>query len=88
MNKEDTIKILRFLTATYPTVRVEDPKATVEAWQEILADVDFETAYEATKKIIREQEIPAFPAVGRIYAAAKQIQAQRQPKEKPWYMED
>jgi hypothetical protein len=50
--------------------------------------VDFETAYEATKKIIREQEIPAFPAVGRIYAAAKQIQAQRQPKEKPWYMED
>jgi hypothetical protein len=88
MTREETAKVLHFLLAVYrPNVKLteEEAQITLDAWYEILAPLAFEDAYEAAKRIVRQQEIPVVPTVGRIYAVAREVERTRLPK--PWYME-
>ena len=49
MNREDTIKVLSMVRANYPLVKIQDPAATVSAWQMSLSEYDTETVLKAVK---------------------------------------
>jgi hypothetical protein len=72
MTPADVGRLLAFITAVYPNIDIRD--GTVEAWYELLRDLDYKTAVAAVKKVIAESEIPAMPAVGRIRRAALELQ--------------
>jgi hypothetical protein len=72
MTQAEVGKLLAFITAVYPNIDIRD--GTVEAWHELLKDLDFKVALSATKKVVAESEIPALPAVGKICKAALDLQ--------------
>jgi len=72
MTQAEVGKLLAFITAVYPNIDIRD--GTVEAWHELLKDLDFKVALSATKKVVAESEIPALPAVGKIRKAALDLQ--------------
>lgn len=65
-------KLLAFITAVYPNIDIKH--GTVEAWHELLGDLDYRLAIAATKKALAESEIPALPAVGKIRSTALELQ--------------
>ncbi len=72
MTQAEVGKLLAFITAVYPNIDIRD--GTVEAWYEMLHDLDYKTAQAAVKKVIADSEIPALPAVGKIRKAALNLQ--------------
>lgn len=42
MDRKETIGILKVVTTYYPNFKMDDPKATVDAWHNILQDYDFD----------------------------------------------
>lgn len=49
MNREDTIKILSMVRANYPLVKIQDPAATVTAWQMVLGEYSTDSILKAVK---------------------------------------
>jgi hypothetical protein len=72
MTQAEVGKLLAFITAVYPNIDIRD--GTVEAWHELLRDLDYKVAAAAVKKVVAESEIPALPAVGKIRKAALDLQ--------------
>jgi len=72
MTRAEVGKLLAFITAVYPNIDIRD--GTVEAWHELLKDLDYRIAAAAVKKVVAESEIPALPAVGKIRKAALDMQ--------------
>ena len=72
MTQAEVGKLLAFITAVYPNIDIRD--GTVEAWHELLRDLDYKVAVAAVKKVVAESEIPALPAVGKIRKAALDLQ--------------
>ena len=73
MTRAEIGKLLAFVTAVYPNIDIRD--GTVEAWYELLKDLEPKLALAAVKKVIAESEIPALPAVGKIRKAAITLQS-------------
>lgn len=65
MTKAETARVVGIIRATLPNgPRVGDD--TVAAWHDILGDLPFDAVVRATRSVLSVQEIPAWPAVGRI----------------------
>lgn len=73
MTREETAKLLAFITALYP--RIELAPASVAAWHEMLGDMPFDVAMTATKRVLAQQTFPSLPAIGEIRAAAADLTA-------------
>jgi hypothetical protein len=43
VERKDTVEIIKAVTTYYPNFKMDDPKATVEAWHIILQDYEFES---------------------------------------------
>ncbi|MEW6048527.1 MAG: replicative helicase loader/inhibitor, partial [Bacillota bacterium] len=50
MNRAETVQLLAFITAFYPDWKLTE--ATIEAWHEMLRDLEFEVAKTAVKRVI------------------------------------
>lgn len=49
MNREETIRLLELVTATYPHAKIKDPSALVQSWEMTLGDFSAESVYKATR---------------------------------------
>lgn len=57
MNRAETVQLLAFITAFYPDWKLTE--ATIEAWHEMLRDLEFEVAKTAVKRVIsRKRYLP------------------------------
>ena len=72
MTQAEVGKLLAFVTAVYPNIDIRD--GTVDAWHDLLCDLDYKIALAAAKKVVAESDIPALPAVGKIRKAALDLQ--------------
>ena len=43
MERKETIELLKAVTTYYPNFKVEDPRATLDAWHNVLQDFEFES---------------------------------------------
>lgn len=71
MTKAQVAKLFAFITAVYP--QIEIPDGMVEAWLELLEDLDYGLAEAAVKKVLMQREYPTLPTVGEIRKAAAEI---------------
>lgn len=65
MTLAETARILGVIRATIPNAPAVG-KDTAAAWHDILGDLPFDAVLRATRVVLSLQEIPAFPAVGKI----------------------
>ena len=49
MTREEIIKLLDIVSATYPHAKIKDPSALVSAWEMTLGDFSAESVYKATR---------------------------------------
>ena len=49
MTREEIIKLLDVVSATYPHAKIKDPSALVSAWELVLGDFSAESVYKATR---------------------------------------
>lgn len=49
MTREEIIKLLDVVSATYPHAKIKDPSALVSAWEMTLGDFSAEAVYKATR---------------------------------------
>ena len=49
MTREEIIKLLDVVSATYPHAKIKDPSALVSAWEMTLGDFSAESVYKATR---------------------------------------
>lgn len=49
MTREEIIKLLDIVSATYPHAKIKDPSALVQAWEMVLGDFSAESVYKATR---------------------------------------
>jgi len=49
MTREEIIKLLALVSASYPHAKVKDPSALVQAWELTLGDFSAESVYKATR---------------------------------------
>jgi hypothetical protein len=49
MTREEIIKLLDIVSATYPHAKIKDPSALVSAWELTLGDFSAEAVYKATR---------------------------------------
>ena len=49
MTREEIIKLLDVVSATYPHAKIKDPSALVSAWELVLGDFSAEAVYKATR---------------------------------------
>ena len=49
MTREEIIKLLSLVSASYPHAKVKDPQALVQVWEMTLSDFSAEAVYKATR---------------------------------------
>lgn len=69
MTKPETARVVAVIRATIPNAPAVGVDTTA-AWHDILGDLPFEAVLKATRAVLSTQEIPAWPAVGKIRRAA------------------
>ncbi|RQD78315.1 MAG: hypothetical protein D5R97_00550 [Candidatus Syntrophonatronum acetioxidans] len=68
----ETARLLAFITALYPGIDIKE--GTVEAWHEMLKDLDYTAAVESVKKVMAEHDYPTLPPVGKVRGAVALLQ--------------
>ena len=71
MTVRETAKLLMFITALYPTIKVKE--GTVKAWHEMLGDLPYDVASTALKQVLATHDGAYMPAVGKIREAAAKL---------------
>ncbi|MBC7336702.1 MAG: hypothetical protein H5U01_10585, partial [Clostridia bacterium] len=69
MTKQETVQLLAYLSAFWPNWNVT--KATVEAWHEMLADLDHGVALMALKRVVAR--VAHFPTIAEIRQEAAAV---------------
>lgn len=73
--------LLASFAALYPNVSLgnsdQEEAARIEAWYEQLKDLPAWLIEEASRRVVREQEIPALPGLGKVRRAAERILEER-----------
>lgn len=68
MTKEETVKLLMVLEATFPNFEVKEPQATMEAWHLFLEEYDYKAVTSAVKIYVSTQGTAFAPSVSQIIA--------------------
>lgn len=74
MNPQDTIAVVAYFGAAWPTFDPSDD--TVDVWVAELADVDPADARDAMRQVVRTSDFP--PSIAKFRAECKAIALQRQ----------
>lgn len=83
MTRQETVKLLAYITACYPAWELTE--ATVEVWHEMLEDLEFPVALAALKRVIAVQ--PRVPTIAEIRReAARLLQPDLVEPEAAWAM--
>ncbi|MEG3071053.1 MAG: hypothetical protein RQM92_09765 [Candidatus Syntrophopropionicum ammoniitolerans] len=71
MTEKEMGKLFAFLTALYPNIKIKD--GTLEAWYEVIGDLDAGVAKAAFVEVLSMQHIPCMPAVGAVRESAARM---------------
>ena len=71
MTKEETVKLLMVLEATFPNFEVKEPQATMEAWHLFLEEYDYKAVTGAVKIYVSTQGTAFAPSVSQIIAMTR-----------------
>ena len=85
MTSEETMKLLRAISAAYPSYKPNDMKDTAEIWTFLLGDVSYTAALAALKSYIREGNEFA-PNAGQLYALLKNVTTTDPTEAEAWNM--
>ena len=78
MTREETVKIIRIMLASYPNYKPNDISETVDVWQMMLSDYDYNLVAMALKAYILSDTSGFAPSIGQLVA---KIQTISQPQE-------
>ena len=68
MTREDVIKMLMIVQASYPNYKPPDKTITVNMWHEMLQEYDEASAMSALKEFIKTDTSGFAPSIGQIVA--------------------
>lgn len=68
MSREDVIKMLMIVQASYPNFKPPDKTITVNMWHEMLGEYDEASAMTALKEYIKTDTSGFAPSIGQIIA--------------------
>lgn len=68
MTREDVIKMLMIVQASYPNYKPPDKTVTVNLWHEMLQEYDEASAMTALKEFIKTDTSGFAPSIGQIVA--------------------
>lgn len=66
MTKQETMKILSVISATYPTFKPSDPKATAEVWAEMFKEFEYSDVSNALREYIASDTSGFAPVIGQL----------------------
>ena len=66
MTREDVIKMLMIVQASYPNYKPPDKTVTVNLWHEMLQEYDEESAMKGLKEFIKTDTSGFAPSIGQI----------------------
>ena len=78
MTREETVKIIRIMVDSYPNYKPNDISETVDVWQMMLSDYDYNLVAMALKAYILSDTSGFAPSIGQLVA---KIQTLTKPKE-------
>lgn len=78
MTREETVKIIRIMVDSYPNYKPNDISETVDAWQMMLSDYDYNLVAMALKAYILSDTSGFAPSIGQLVA---KIQTLTKPQE-------
>ena len=78
MTREETVKIIRIMVDSYPNYKPNDISETVDVWQMMLSDYDYNLVAMALKAYILSDTSGFAPSIGQLVA---KIQTISQPQE-------
>ena len=78
MTREETVKIIRIMVDSYPNYKPNDISETVDVWQMMLSDYDYNLVATALKAYILSDTSGFAPSIGQLVA---KIQTISQPQE-------
>ena len=78
MTREETVKIIRIMVDSYPNYKPNNISETVDVWQMMLSDYDYNLVAMALKAYILSDTIGFAPSIGQI---VDKIQAISKPQE-------
>lgn len=73
MTREDTIKLLMVIQATFPNFKVEDKTTTVDAWLMLLEEYDVNDVYLAFKSYCKSNNSGFAPSVSQIISELEKV---------------
>ena len=73
MTREETVKIIRIMVDSYPNYKPNDISETVDVWQMMLSDYDYNLVAMALKAYILSDTSGFAPAIGQLVSKIKSI---------------
>ena len=78
MNREETVKIIRIMVDSYPNYKPNDISETVDVWQMMLSDYDYNLVAMALKAYILSDTSGFAPSIGQLVDKMKSITSQQE----------
>ena len=78
MNREETVKIIRIIVDSYPNYKPNDISETVDVWQMMLSDYDYNLVAMALKAYILSDTSGFAPSIGQLVDKMKSITSQQE----------
>lgn len=73
MTREETVKIIRIMVDSYPNYKPNDISETVDVWQMMLSDYDYNLVAMALKAYILSDTIGFAPSIGQLVSKIQTI---------------
>lgn len=78
MTREETVKIIRIMVDSYPNYKPNDISETVDVWQMMLSDYDYNLVAMALKAYILSDTSGFAPSIGQLVDKMKSITSQQE----------
>ena len=78
MTREETVKIIRIMVDSYPNYKPNDISETVDVWQMMLSDYDYNLVAMALKSYILSDTSGFAPSIGQLVDKMKSITSQQE----------
>lgn len=78
MTREETVKVIRLISACYPSFKPDDLSYTIDVWCMMLSNVDCAAVVLAVQRYVKRTPSKFAPSIGEILDNIKEMQAERE----------